>query len=93
MAAASMSRLSHVCVDCGVDTFVIGEWYMVQNALWKQAWEGRPRPRREILCIGCFEQRIGRWLVASDFQAAPLNDPADPAISPLMRDRLTRECC
>jgi hypothetical protein len=88
-----MSRLLHVCVDCGVDTFVIGERYMVQDALWTKAWEGCHRPKREILCIGCLEQRLGRRLVASDFQDAPINDLADPTISPRMRDRLSRECC
>jgi len=30
---------------------------------------------REILCIGCLEQRIGRTLMASDFTDAPVNDP------------------
>jgi hypothetical protein len=33
---------------------------------------------REILCIGCLEQRIGRTLMASDFTAAPVNDPNHP---------------
>jgi hypothetical protein len=81
----------HPCDDCGIGTFEIGECYMVQDALWKLAWEGRHRPRREILCIGCLEQRLGRRLVASDFKAAPINDAADPTISPRMRDRLTAE--
>jgi hypothetical protein len=46
---------------------------------------------REILCIGCLEQRIGRTLMANDFTDAPVNDPNDPRrsrMSERMRHRL-----
>jgi hypothetical protein len=59
------------CADCGVGTHSTGEWYMVRNEIWAQAWAGRRKPHhdlpgQEILCIGCLEKRIGRTLVASD---------------------------
>jgi hypothetical protein len=81
------------CADCGVGTITLGEWYMVKNKIWKQAWAGRRKwyhdlPGQEILCIGCLEKRIGRTLVASDFTDAPVNDDSDPDISDRMRDRL-----
>jgi hypothetical protein len=47
---------------------------------------------KEILCIGCLEQRIGRTLMASDFTDAPVNDPNHPLSghkSERMRHRLS----
>jgi hypothetical protein len=46
---------------------------------------------REILGIGCLEQRIGRTLMANDFIDAPVNDPNNPlgsCMSERMRHRL-----
>jgi len=62
-----MSRSSHACVDCGVDTFVIGEWYMVQNALWKQAWEERPgqSERSFVLAVSNSVSVTGWWRAIS----------------------------
>jgi hypothetical protein len=54
------------CADCGVGTGTLGEWYMVTDDVWEQAWCGRRKswhgrvPGQEILCIGCLEARIGR---------------------------------
>ena len=54
------------CADCGVGTFTLGEWYMVDDEVWEQAWLCRRKswhgklPGTEILCIGCLEKRIGR---------------------------------
>ena len=67
------------CADCGVGCHSIGEWYMVRDKIWAQAWAGRRKPYhdmpgQEILCIGCLEKRIGRTLVRSDFTKALVND-------------------
>jgi hypothetical protein len=84
------------CADCGA-TVRQNEWYMVRDDVWEQAWAGRRQVLcdhnsvREILCIGCLEQRIGRTLMASDFTAAPVNDPNHPLSghkSERMRHRL-----
>jgi len=65
------------CADCGLDTIERGEWFMVHDEIWQQAWGHieRGNPGRQILCIGCLERRIGRTLMACDFTDAPLNDP------------------
>jgi len=82
------------CADCGVGTLTLGEYYMVKDAVWVQAWAGRRKPWHElpgqqVLCIGCLEERLGRTLMACDFTDAPVNDPAQENISQRMRDRLT----
>jgi hypothetical protein len=56
-------------------TISIGEYYMVRNEIWEQAWVGRRKswhgkmPATEILCIACLEARIGRLLTPADFTA------------------------
>lgn len=82
------------CADCGLGTIRAGEWYMVRNDVWEQAWRNRRKwwhdlPGQEVLCIGCLEQRLGRTLVAGDFNAVPVNDPNKRPISPRLRARLT----
>jgi hypothetical protein len=83
------------CADCSIGTITIGEWYVVHDEVWEQAWRGRRKswtgrvPGTEILCIGCLERRIGRTLVASDFiPDVPANDPNNGNGSERLRDRL-----
>jgi hypothetical protein len=84
------------CADCGVGTHTIGEWYMVKDDVWDQAWRGRRKswsgkaPGQEVLCIGCLEARLGRTLTAGDFTNAMINDPRKNNMSKRLRDRLTR---
>jgi hypothetical protein len=86
---------SPFCSDCGVGTITLGEWYMVKDEIWEQAWAGRRKSwygevdGREILCIGCLEERIGRTLVTCDFTDAPVNHPNDEWMSDRLYDRLT----
>jgi hypothetical protein len=83
------------CADCGVGTITLGEWYMVKDDVWDEAWAGRRKswharvPGAEILCIGCIEQRLGRTLMACDFTDAPVNDPNKGNVSKRLYDRLT----
>lgn len=56
------------CVDCGVDTGRISEYYMLLDEVWAAAGN-----IRGMLCIGCLEARLGRQLSARDFSDAPLN--------------------
>lgn len=58
------------CVKCGCNTLYHGEYYMVHNKLWKQAH----RKRKGMLCIGCFEENLGRQLTSKDFTDAPVNN-------------------
>src|SRR5262245_7615595 len=84
------------CADCSLGTIRLGEWYMVHDHVWEQAWAGRRKswqgrvPGTEILCIGCLERRIGRTLVASDFiPDVPANDPNKGNVSQRLHNRLT----
>jgi hypothetical protein len=78
------------CADCGVGTITLGEYYMVHDEVWEQAWCGRRKSwhgrvmGQEILCIGCLEARIGRRLTAADF-ACWMNTRK----SERLRDRMT----
>ncbi len=55
-----------LCLDCGVSTFEVGEYYMVRDELWPLSVDG-------MLCIGCLETRLGRRLRRADFTDVPLN--------------------
>lgn len=61
-----------ICIDCGVNTSDIKEYYMVQWDLWeKYVPEDN---HNSMLCLGCLESRMGRQLVPNDFIACILND-------------------
>jgi hypothetical protein len=81
------------CVDCGVGTLTNGEWYL-HDSVWALAWLRRARPAwhdlpgQRILCIGCFEKRIGRRIDEDEFAPVPINDPRLYPMSARMRDRL-----
>ena len=59
------------------------EFYMVHNHLWELAVEGLPTTELSMrggiiyglqqLCVACIEDRLGRRLVADDFNDAPCN--------------------
>jgi hypothetical protein len=72
------------CLDCGVDTAVICESYMVRDDVWRAA-----HPAGEgILCVACLERRLGRELEFEDFVWLPINVEAVFAGSKLLRKRL-----
>ncbi len=70
MKCYSKYHLCHQCEDCGHDTRRMGEYYMVQHAVWDEAISSR---WADMLCIGCLEDRIGRRLTAAVFLECPLN--------------------
>ncbi|HEY6416798.1 MAG TPA: hypothetical protein VIX41_11185 [Acidimicrobiales bacterium] len=81
-------REFHLCMDCRVDTALIGELYMVDDDVWHHATGSYDSG---MLCIGCLEHRLGRQLEPGDFTAAPINwVPLHPgAVQSLrLRDRL-----
>ena len=71
------------CLDCGEDTNTIDEYYVVRDAVWREAHPAR----LGMLCIGCLEGRLGRRLTTADFPEAPLNDPTDLVFGPIGRSR------
>lgn len=58
------------CRDCGVNTKLIGDYYMVHDEVWLSVgmdlYDG-------MLCIQCLESRLGRELTPADFTDAPVN--------------------
>lgn len=77
-------RISTFCADCY--SSVEREFYMVHNDLW----ESSGIPRRDLLCIGCLEARIGRRLTPGDFPDCPVNRDFDwvGRMSERLQDRL-----
>lgn len=59
-----------MCLDCGVDTSDIDEYYMVHDSVWDQSGMNE---HDGMLCIGCIETRLGRTLKADDFSSYPIN--------------------
>ena len=63
------------CTDCRMKTGIRGEWYIVHDHVWQQAWPGAEWLAgesadfmcEEILCVGCLEKGIGRQLTPDDF--------------------------
>ena len=52
------------CLDCGLDTIVIGEYpYNLRDDLWNAIVPGG----RGMLCLDCLEVRLGRPLRKNDF--------------------------
>ena len=52
-----------ICMDCGIDTHKIREYFMVEDHIWN---ENVPECHG-ILCVGCLEARMGRALDSKDF--------------------------
>ena len=79
------------CWDCAVCTNCTGEYYMVDDELWKTGTIYAHDPCFEdvMLCIGCLENRIGGLLTKDDFTAAPLNSINLIMGSPRLQNRLT----
>lgn len=83
------------CLECGKDTSNrpkgLGEYYMVQDAIWAVVAQDNPRG---MLCIGCLEGRLGRELNAQDFTDCPLNEDnrsSDWRGSARLKERLDRK--
>lgn len=61
------------CIDCGVSTRQLGEYYMVHDRVWQAV--GNPKG---MLCLTCLEGRLGQPLKSQDFTDCPLNlDPRE----------------
>jgi hypothetical protein len=91
-AAASDPRMDHprfFCADCDVDTYVNEQFYMLHNELWAQV----AADVDTMLCLDCFEKRLGRPLRAVDFAQVPLNEQQArmcPALSSTVKTLMTK---
>jgi hypothetical protein len=72
------------CLDCGINTDAIDEYYMLRNEVWAEANPGIDGQ----LCISCVERRIGRTLTAADFTGGRVNTSTTLRRSPRLIDRL-----
>jgi hypothetical protein len=54
------------CFDCGGEPWGHGEDFYVRNSLWLLVIPSRKRTG--IICLDCFEKRLGRRLIRKDFQ-------------------------
>jgi hypothetical protein len=75
------------CIDCGVNTRRLREYYMLRDEVWLQTGLGFDDGK---LCIGCVEKRIGRRLKPSDFIDCPINQE-NYRHSKRLRERLSFE--
>lgn len=65
---------STICKDCGIDTKNdLKDFYMVKDQLWKEFGVGKG-----MLCIDCFEKRLGRKLAPSDLMFCFVNTMVNP---------------
>jgi hypothetical protein len=61
------------CADCKMKTGIRGEWYLVHDHVWEQAWSNSKTTNSteffcdELLCVGCLEKRLDRQLTPADF--------------------------
>jgi len=79
------NRAIFECLDCGVNTHRIREYYMVRNSVWdpmtRRVWKWVNIPGHGLqwcssdgmLCVGCLEQRLGRTLTYKDFTNCLVN--------------------
>jgi len=63
------SRRRFLCMDCGIDTGKIAEFYMLQESIWLLV----AKSDRGMLCISCLESRLGRKLTFWDFNNSYVN--------------------
>lgn len=76
------------CMDCGINTSRIEEYYMVLQKLWEWA---TGKQSKGILCIGCLEGRIGRRLTQKDFIDCPVNNDNTTRKSERLLSRIGKE--
>lgn len=74
----------YLCMDCGKDTLSSGEYYMLENAVWR-----RINPLViGMLCLECAEDRLGRRLCHADFSSFAAINAAYADLCPALADRM-----
>ena len=76
------------CLDCKVDTLLIGEYYMVHDHVWFQTGLSKTDG---MLCVGCLENRIKRLLSKKDFTNYPINTSYGFYRSKRLKSRILNE--
>lgn len=73
------------CRDCRRNTAILGEYYSVNNDVWR---EGGLAPDGGLLCVKCLEGRLGRTLRPGDFVSCRVNEDPTRYRSDLLCSRL-----
>lgn len=84
----SKQRKKFLCLDCGVDTGLIGEHYFINTSLWLSIHSSK----KGMLCIGCLEKRLGRQLTSRDFPKVYINELKFGIKSARLLARLQNNC-
>ena len=63
-----IKELERTCPDCGQD---FPNLFIVTDDLWKEFGVGKG-----VLCLSCFEKRMGRALTINDLKDCPVNELA-----------------
>lgn len=65
------------CMECHINTFASGHYYMLKDNLWKQITSNYFKGHlheKGMLCLNCVEKRLGRKLQEEDFDLTiPIN--------------------
>lgn len=73
------------CIDCGIDTTITNNTYMLRDDIWAQI-----NPRIDgMLCIACAERRLGHPFTPDDLTDVPLNRTGSPHIRSILARRST----
>lgn len=78
------------CFSCGINTLHNDEYYMLTNEIWKEITTRKTV--RQMLCIGCVEEKLSRQLTPADFAEVPLNYMPEFPRSERLQNRLTLSC-
>lgn len=77
-------RARFACLDCRDDVSKIKEYCMLVDSTWYAIHNSE----RGMLCVGCIESRLGRQLIASDFNNSYLNTSRSFERSARLLDRM-----
>lgn len=74
----------NICKDCKTKDIRVenGQYFMVLNILWEKFGVGE-----DLLCLDCFENRLGRYLVKGEVTDCPVNR-LNPLLCRLVTDNL-----
>jgi hypothetical protein len=92
------NRSHYQCLDCAVDTALVGEYYQLTDEVWaslfQSRWPGKePGDAVGMLCIFHVEVRLGRELTPADFDTETMNallaqeDSGTRTMAPIVKDR------
>jgi hypothetical protein len=71
----------YYCKDCGEDALTNDNYFMVTKTLWEKYGVGR-----DLLCLSCFEKRLGREVGEDDITICIVNE-MHPRLGPILKNK------